>query len=83
MKEIIDLLFHLKGSHTAVARALGYTGRQYRNIRKKVESGERLHPRVETFILVQSQIIQGNSPARNILSLTTPEKPPQTHEARS
>lgn len=61
MKEIIDLLFHLKGSHTAVARALGYTGRQYRNIRKKVENGERLHPRVETFLLVKSQMIRGNS----------------------
>jgi hypothetical protein len=83
MKEIIDLLFHLKGSHTAVARALGYTGRQYRNIRKKVETGERLHPRVETFIRVKSQIIQGNSRARNILSLTSSEGTPQARAARS
>jgi hypothetical protein len=61
MKDIIDLLFYLMGSHTAAARALGYTGRQYRNIRKKVENGESLHPRVETFLLVKSQMIQGNS----------------------
>lgn len=61
MKDLFDLLLCRMGSHAAVARALGYTGRQYRNIRKKVEDGERLHPRVETFILVKSQLIQGNS----------------------
>ena len=61
MKDLFDLLLRRMGSHAAVARALGYTGRQYRNIRKKVEDGERLHPRVEILILVKSQLIQGNS----------------------
>lgn len=61
MKDIFDLLLRRMGSHAAAARALGYTGRQYRNIRKKVEDGGKLHPRVETFILVKSQLIQGNS----------------------
>ena len=61
MKDLFDLLLRRMGSHAAVARALGYPGRQYRNIRKKVEDGEKLHPRVETFILVKSQLIQGNS----------------------
>lgn len=83
MKEIIDLLFRLKGSHTAVARALGYTERRYRNIRGKVEAGQRLHPRVETFIRVKSQIIQGNSPIRNVLSLTPSEGTPQARAARA
>lgn len=61
MKDLFDLLLRRMGSHAAVARALGYTGRQYRNIRRKVEDGEKLHPRVETFIIVKSQYIQGNS----------------------
>ncbi|MFU2207944.1 hypothetical protein [Solidesulfovibrio sp. C21] len=61
MKDLFDLLLRRMGSHAAVARALGYTGRQYRNIRKKVEDDEKLHPRVEMFIIVKSQLIQGNS----------------------
>ena len=83
MKEIIELLFRQMGSHTAVARALGYTGRQYRNIRKKVENGEKLHPRVETFILVKSQTIQGNS--LNCRQISLPASGPETaaHAARS
>lgn len=83
MKEIIDLLLHLKGSHTAVARALGYTGRQYRNIRKKVENGERLHPRVETFLLVKSQMIQGNSRTGLDPSSASPGDATTIFEARS
>jgi len=43
MKDIFDLLLRRMGSHAAVARALGYTGRQYRNIREKVEDGGKLH----------------------------------------
>lgn len=69
MKDIFDLLLRRMGSHAAAARALGYTGRQYRNIRKKVEEGGKLHPRVETFILVKSQLIQGNSIDLQIPSL--------------
>jgi len=83
MKEIIELLFCQMGSHLAVARALGYTGRQYRNIRKKVENGEKLHPRVETFIRVKSQMIQGNS--LNCRQVPLPASGPETaaHGARS
>lgn len=76
MKDIFDLLLRRMGSHVAAARALGYTGKQYRNIRKKVEDGGKLHPRVETFILVKSQLIQGNSidflPPRWLSSGTLP-----------
>ncbi len=61
MKDIFDLLFRRLGTQSAVAKALGYTERQYLNIRRKVERGEELHPRVETFILVRTQMLEGNS----------------------
>lgn len=63
MKDIFDLLFRKLGSQSAVAKALGYTGRQYLNIRRKVERGEELHPRVETFILVRAQMLERDSVA--------------------
>jgi len=61
MQEIIDDLLHMLGTHTAAAEALGYTDRQYRNIRRRVERGEGLHPRVETFILVKSQMLHAGA----------------------
>lgn len=61
MKDIFDHLFRVFGTQAAVAKALGYTDRQYLNIRRKVERGERLHPRVTTFILVRVQMIKRNS----------------------
>ncbi len=61
MKETLDLLLKTCGSQSAVAKALGYTERQYLNIRRKVERGENLHPRVKTHILVKLQMIKGNS----------------------
>jgi hypothetical protein len=63
MKDIFDLLFRKLGSQSAVAKALGYTCRQYLNIRRKVERGEELHPRVETFILVRAQMLERDSVA--------------------
>ncbi len=83
MTEIIELLFRQLRSHTAVARALGYTGRQYRNIRKKVENGEKLLPRVETFIRVKSQMIQGNSLNCRQISLAASGSGTAAHAARS
>jgi len=83
MKEIIELLFRQMGSHKASARALGYTGRQYRNIRKKVENGEKLHPRVETFIRVISQMIQGNSLNCRQIPLAVSGSGTAAHAARS
>lgn len=83
MKEIIELLLRQMGSHSVVARALGYTGRQYRNIRKKVENGENLHPRVETFLLVKSQMIQGNSLNYHQVPLSASGPGTAAHPARS
>lgn len=61
MKDIFEQLLRQLGTYAAVARALGYTERQYLNIRRKVERGEELHPRVDTFIRIRAQILQGNS----------------------
>ena len=61
MKDIFDLLFGELGPPATVAKALGYTNRQYLNLRRKVARGEKLHPRVEIFILVKAQMLAGNS----------------------
>ncbi len=61
MKEIFDDLLRMLGTHSAAAEALGYTDRQYRNIRRRVEKGEDLHPRIESSILLKSQMLHGSA----------------------
>ncbi len=51
MEAIFNNLFMLLGSHSAAASMLEYTDRQYRNIRRKVEKGEKLQPRIEQWIV--------------------------------
>ena len=51
MEKIFTNLFKLLGSHSAAASLLEYSDRQYRNIRRKVEKGEALQPRVEQWIV--------------------------------
>lgn len=58
MKEMLEGLLRVLGTHTAVAKALGYTDRQYLNIRRKVERGEELNPRVKILIRVRTQMLQ-------------------------
>ena len=72
MKDIFDQLLRQFGTYAAVARALGYTERQYLNIRRKVERGEELHPRVDTFIRIRAQLLQGNS--MHLLQATIPSR---------
>jgi len=62
MKDVFDHLFRLLGTQAAVAKALGYTDRQYLNIRRKVERGEKLHPRVASFLQMRIQMIEGPTP---------------------
>lgn len=57
MKEMLEGLLRVLGTHTAVAKALGYTDRQYLNIRRKVERGEELNPRVKILIRVRMQML--------------------------
>lgn len=55
MQEILDTLLNTLGTHCAVAKALGYSERQYYNIRRKLDRGQDLHPRVQAVILMRSQ----------------------------
>jgi len=63
MKEMLEGLLRVLGTHTAVAKALGYTDRQYLNIRRKVERGEELNPRVKILIHVRTQMLQDGEAA--------------------
>ena len=65
MQDIFNRLRDLYGSHTLAAEGLGYTDRQYRNIRKKVEMGEVLPARIENLILMKVQELQANPPEPN------------------
>lgn len=58
MKEIFDQLFELLGSHSAVADTLQYSDRQYRNIRRRVERGQALQPRVEQWIMANFRLLK-------------------------
>lgn len=67
MCEAINSLFSLLGTHEKVAYILGYTDRQYRNIRRKIERGEELPPRITALIdmkLREIQVAAGESHER-------------------
>ena len=50
MKHAVFFLCSIFGSHEKVAEYLGYSIRHYRKIRKKIELGEELPPRIENLI---------------------------------
>jgi len=74
MKDVFDHLFRLLGTQAAVAKALGYTDRQYLNIRRKVERGEKLHPRVASFLQMRIQMIEGPTPVHPCTLATNSNK---------
>jgi len=55
MQDIFNQLKNLYGSHCVVAEHIGYSERQYRNIRKKIEQGEELPARIEALLLLKLQ----------------------------
>lgn len=55
MRETVNLLLDSLGSHERVAYALGYTDRHYRTIRRKIERGETIPPRVSSLMLMTLQ----------------------------
>jgi hypothetical protein len=57
MQDAVNSLFRLLGSHEKVAYLLGYTDRQYRNIRRKIERGEELPQRISILINMKLQEI--------------------------
>ena len=59
MKNAVDFLFSTVGSHEKVAELLGYSIRHYRKIRKKIERGENLPPRIDNLIKAKADEAQG------------------------
>ncbi len=66
MYDAINLLVSIIGSHEKVAFFLGYSDRQYRNIRRKIRHGEELPPRISNLITVKLQEIQQNTGAHHV-----------------
>ena len=60
MQEIIDRLFLAYGEHDEVAWAIGYSDRQYRNIRRKVANGEVIAPRIIQLMRMKLQQMKGD-----------------------
>ena len=50
MEHAVFFLCATLGSHEKSAELLGYSIRHYRKIRKKIENGEELPPRIENLI---------------------------------
>ena len=58
MSDAVNWLFVQFGSHEKVAEILGYTPRHYRKIRRKIERGEGIPPRIEVLLDTKSREIQ-------------------------
>lgn len=58
MPDAVNSLFIQFGSHEKVAEILGYTPRHYRKIRRKIERGEVLPPRIEVLLDTKLREIQ-------------------------
>lgn len=58
MIKAVNVLLDHFGTHENIAEILGYTDRQYRNIRRKIERGEDLPPRIASLINMKFQEIR-------------------------
>ena len=58
MSDAVNWLLARFGSHEKVAEILGYTPRNYRKIRRKIERGEGLPPRIEVLLDTKLREIQ-------------------------
>ena len=54
----VNYLFKVCGSHEKAAEYLGYSIRQYRDIRRKIEIGSLLPARIENLIRAKAQELQ-------------------------
>jgi hypothetical protein len=57
MKNLINFLQSRFGTNQDAAAFLGYLVRQYFSIRKKIERGEALHPRVESHLRYKALLL--------------------------
>lgn len=58
MKNTLDQLYSLLKSPSKVAHFLQYSDRHLRNIRRKVDRGEPLDPRVELWIKTRRDLLE-------------------------
>lgn len=58
MEHVVYFLCSALGSHEKVAESLGYSIRHYRKIRKKIEQGKELPPRIENLIKAKASEMQ-------------------------
>ena len=58
MSDAVNWLFIQFGSHEKVAEILGYTPRHYMKIRRKIERGEELPPRIEVLLDTKLRDVQ-------------------------
>jgi hypothetical protein len=58
MSGVLEEMLAILGSQSAVAEYLQYSERQYLNIRRRVERGEELKPRVECWIRSQHDLLK-------------------------
>lgn len=58
MWDAVNLLLDRFGSHERVAEILGYSVRNYRKIRRRIERGEELPPRIEVLVLTKLRELQ-------------------------
>ncbi len=60
MSNAVNWLLARFGSHEKVAEILGYTPRNYRKIRRKIERGEILPQRIEVLLDTKFREVQRN-----------------------
>ncbi|MDY0275463.1 MAG: hypothetical protein RBR42_08515 [Desulfomicrobium sp.] len=58
MSDAVNGLFARFGSHEKVAEVLGYTPRNYRKIRRKIERGETIPLRIEVLLDTKLREVQ-------------------------
>ncbi|SBW00921.1 hypothetical protein KL86DPRO_11866 [uncultured delta proteobacterium] len=66
MADAVNSLFAQFGSHEKVAEILGYTPRHYRKIRRKIERGEELPPRIEVLLDTKLRDIQRSCESEHV-----------------
>lgn len=66
MSDAVDWLLNRFGSHEKVAEILGYSPRNYRKIRRKIERGEELPPRIEVLLDTKFREVQRSGESEHV-----------------
>jgi hypothetical protein len=66
MLERLHFLSETFGAHKAAAAWLGYTERQYYNIRKRLEDGKPIQKRVENYIARMAEQLEASAEEKDV-----------------